>query len=384
MQRFVLLYWGCVILMALSHWRAPTVPALYVRHTGRWHFLRCRSDPYLVLAVVWMTCFSCLRTDYNDTFAYRTAFANAKSLADGFADGTFTNLFGDPLSALYQSLLRSLTDNYHVYFLFPALLSSLAAVKLFKRYSVDPALSVLLFFSCGSYLLYLAALKQALASFFLMLALPYAIDRRYVRFCLLVLTAALFHVHALFFLLAPLLTKKPWGWLTWAAVATAVLAILAYDRALDAFSSLMELTGAPVHMGELFDGHAVNGIRVLVFWVPGLLALLFCRPLFAASTRAENLFVNLSILSACILSIGLVQAANLFGRMAGYFSFATAVALPWMIRRLFTPSSARVVSACAVLLYFGYFLYENTVSGSFSTDYRAISLAQFVWELLPG
>ena len=84
-------------------------------------------------------------------------------------------------------------------------------VKLCKRYSVNPAFSLLIFFSIGTYVMYIAALKQCLAMFFLLLALPYAIDKKYAQFYLLVLVAIFFHTHAFMFAIVPLLLENPGG-----------------------------------------------------------------------------------------------------------------------------------------------------------------------------
>lgn len=142
--------------------------------------------------------------------------------------------------------------------------------------------------------------------------------------------------------------------------------------------------GALVAEIEVFDNNSINVLRVVVYWVPAMLALAFRKRLFSNSTRVENLFVNMSMVSAFILMIGLVQAANLFARMAAYFEIATAISLPWMIKKLFTKRSARAVTICAAILYFGYFLYEFGVSKDFGNNYSAITLWQFVTSLFGG
>jgi hypothetical protein len=89
----------------------------------------------------------------------------------------------------------------------------------------------------------------------------------------------------------------------------------------------------------------------------------------------------MSIVSAFILTIGLIQGANLYARMAGYFEVATAIALPWMIQKLFNNRSIQTVSTIAGVLYLGYFLYEFTMSKNFDAEYSAITLWQFIKEL---
>ena len=384
MRQLVLLYWGCVFLMYLSQVYYPVKTQLQGHQSGKHHFMRKKSDIFVIIVIFWLSAFSFLRTSYNDTANYISTFNSAQTVAEGIANGTFTDWTGNPWSMLYRSLMRELTDNYHIYFLIPAVLSSFAAVKLFKRYSVNPAFSLLIFFSLGTYIMYMAALKQCLAIFFLLLALPYALDKKYIRFYLLVFVAIFFHTHAFMFAIVPLLLEKPWGKVTWALLGATIFAMLTYDYTLGAFMEYAQSIGALVDEGELFDGHSINVLRVLVYWIPALLALIFRRRLFTDSTREENLFVNMSIVSAFILTFGLVQAANLFARMAGYFEIATALALPWMVKKLFTKQSAQLVTILACILYFGYFMFEFTVSKDFGSDYSAISLWQFITSLFGG
>ncbi len=381
MQKLILLYWGSVFLMYLSQLYYPVETCLTASRSGKKHFMRCSADIFMVIVIAWMTCFSFLRTSYNDTNTYITTFREAESVAEGFARGTFSDWTGNPWSMLYRSFMHDLTDNYHIYFLVPAGLSSFAVVKLFKKYSVNPAFSLLIFFSVGTYVMYVAALKQCFAMFFLLWALPYAIDKKYVRFYLLVLVAIMFHTHAFMFAIVPVLLEKPWGKVTWILLGATLFAMATYNSTLGAFMEYAQSIGALVAEVEVFDDHQINVLRVLVYWVPAILALLFRRRLFHDSTKAENLFVNMSIVSAFILTIGLVQGANLYARMAAYFEIATAIALPWMIKKLFTKQSAALVTVMASVLYFGYFYYEFAVSKDFGSTYSAVTLWQFIQSL---
>ena len=383
MKQLVLLYWGCVFLMYLSQTYYPVDTRIEGRQTGRRHFMLRHADVFMIIVIAWMTCFSFLRTSYNDTGNYIFFFSTAPTTKEFIAEGGLTDFTGNPLSQLYQSFMHDLTENIHIFFFFPAFLSSFSVIKILKRYSVNPAFSVLLFFSIGTYLLYMAALKQCFAMFFLLLSIPYAIDKKYVRFYLLVIVAILFHTHAFMFAILPLLFEKPWGKATWALFGASLFAMVTYDVTLGTFMNYAQSIGALVAEDEVFDGHSINILRVFVYWVPAMLALVFRKRLFTDSTRTENLFVNMSILSALILMIGLVEGANLYARMAGYFEMATALALPWMIKKLFTKQSAQFVTTSAIVLYFVYFCYEVYFAKSFDADYSAITLWQFIQGLFP-
>ena len=382
MRQLILLYWGCVFLMYLSQAYYPTSAQLNGPQIGKRHFMLRKADIFMAAVIVWMTCFSFLRTSYNDTYNYIFLWENAKSIKDFLADGELLDLTGNPLSMLWESFAHTYIGNYHLYFLLPAFLSGFAVIKLLKRYSVNPAFSSLIFFSVGTYIMYMAAMKQCFAMFFLLLSIPYAEEKKYLRFYALVAISIFFHTHAFMFAILPLLFSKPWGKTTWIGLAAVMFAMATYDKTLGAFMNYAQSIGALVDEGELFDGHQINFLRIIVYWVPSLLALAFRGRLFKNSTRSENLFVNMSIVSSMILTLGMVQAANLFARMAAYFEIATAIAIPWMIKKLFTKRSAQYVTVCAVVLYFGYFLYEFAVSKNFGSDYSAITLWQFVRELI--
>lgn len=381
MQQLIFLYCGSVFLMLLSQVYFPATTAHDSHRVSKRHFIWQKSDIFITIVMIWLICFSFLRTSYNDTEVYIETFYKAKPVAEGFAEGAYTDVFGNPLSMFYRSFMRELTDNYHIYFFFPAAFSTVAFVKIFKKYSTDPAFSMLVFLSLGTYITYIASLKQSFAMAFLLLSIPYALDRKYLRFLLFVIIAALFHTYAIFFLIIPLLTEKPWGKITWTLFAITLFAMLTYDATLGALIEYVESLGAEMHENEIFYEKQLNIFRVLVYWVPAILALIFQKRLFRDSGRTENLFVNISILSALFLSLGLVKGANLMGRMAAYFEFATCIALPWMLNKVFTRDSVRFLTVTASVLYFIYFYYEFGINKNFGESYSAITLWQFIQSL---
>lgn len=381
MRQLITLYWGCIFLMYLSQIYFPAQPVLQVRQTGRWHFMLQRADYFMTAVIIWMTCFSFLRTSYNDTANYIFAWSSAGDVGKFVESGGLLDFTGNPLSNFWREISRSISDNYHVYFLLPALMSSVAVIKLFKRYSINPAFSLLIFFSIGTYIMFVAALKQCFAIFFLLLSIPYAEEKKYFRFYALIIIAILFHTHAFMFAILPFLFDKPWGKKIWIFFAAAVYAMITYNVTLGAFMEFAQSIGALVDEWELFDGHRINILRVIVYWIPTLLSFIYRKPLFSESTRYENLFVNMAIVSSLILMMGLVQGANLFARMAAYFEIGAAVSLPWIIHKLLAKRSEQFITACAVILYFGYFLFEFGVSKNFDGEYRAITLWQFLISL---
>ena len=381
MEKLLLLYLGCVFLMYLSQLYYPVKYHLQGRQGSRANLWLEKSDIFMAVAIFWISAFSFLRTSYNDTEAYIHMFRQSESVAEGFASGEFTDWLANPFSMLYRSLIHDLTDNYHIYFFFPAFLNTVAFIKLFKRYSLYPAFSTMLFFALGTYVTYLASLKQSFAMAFLLFSVPYALDKKYVKFFVLVLLGALFHNYAIGFAVVPLLMNRPWGKTTWIMAGITLFAMATYDQTLGAVVEQAEILGAEMHEDEIFYESQLNILRVLVYWVPPLIALLFNGRLFRDSSRVERFFTNISILCAMILSLGLVKGANLMARMAAYFEFGACISLPWMIKKIFTKDSARLVTVLAGILYLGYFYYEFAINKDFGAKYSAITLWQFIRSL---
>ena len=382
MKQLVLLYWGCVFLMYLSEVYHPVDVQIEGKQTGKYHFMRRRSDIFMIIVIVWMTCFSFLRTAYNDTGNYIYDFYNLTDPIDQYLSESNLLKVGDnPLFYLYQTIVHELTNDYHILFFFPAFFNSIAVVKFFKKYSTNTAFTLLVFYSIGTYVMYIAAMKQSIAVGILLIALPYAIDKKYVKFYILVFFAMLFHTHAFVFLAVPFFFGKPWGKVTWILLLAVLFSMATYDTTFGALMNTAISMGINIVDWELFDGHSINLIRVIVYWIPAVLALVFRRRLFFDSTRAENLFTNMAIGAAFIITIGLRQGANLFARMAAYYEISVGIELPWMIKKIFTKQSAQLVTVIAVVLYFVYFLYEFGVSKNFGADYSAISLWQFIQSL---
>lgn len=168
----------------------------------------------------------------------------------------------------------------------------------------------------------------------------------------------------------------------WLIFLVLVGAMLTHRFTLNVLMTQLEKIGILVSEEEIFDGHALSIVRVAVYLIPALLALIFRKRLFEDSSRMENLIVNLSCMSGFVLMIGLAEGANLYARMAAYFEVFTALSLPWMIHKIFDKWSATLMSILCTSCFFGYFLYEFVVSKSFDADYQAITLGQFMMELL--
>lgn len=102
-----------------------------------------RPDVFMLVTIGWLSAFIFLRTNYNDTGNYIFEWRNATvPLEEFLVSGELQKLGSNPLYDLYRTALHEITDNYHIFFLFPAVFSCASSIKLLKRFSVNPAFSM--------------------------------------------------------------------------------------------------------------------------------------------------------------------------------------------------------------------------------------------------
>lgn len=93
MQKLILLYWGTIFLMYLSQIYYPADGRLSCHQSGNGHFMRHKPDVFMVTIIAWMTCFSFLRTSYNDSLLSSKEQKNYRMMQRLVKGAVFLSLF---------------------------------------------------------------------------------------------------------------------------------------------------------------------------------------------------------------------------------------------------------------------------------------------------
>lgn len=342
---------------------------------------RLNYFPYFML-VLTLTLPVALRTSYNDTYAYATSFQKADTIGALLKSGAL-HLLGNPLFHVYESLIRTFTDNQMIFFGIQAFFVQYSYVRFIRRYSPSLLMGVALYIFLGTYVFAFAAMKQVTAMAILLYAVEAMIERKHLRFYLLVFLAFLFHTYAIIFLLLPLFTAKPWTPRFYLLLFGIFFVMNNFEPVISAFLDFANDSGKHISASEVIGTAGINPIRVAVYAVTPLFALVFRPYLFTGKgDREHNILINMSFLTVAIMSVGLVNAANMFARMAQYFEFGIICGLPWMISKPFEKDSERLISLIAMVCFAGFFAYSNLVQIVFDDNYDRYTLMQFVESIL--
>lgn len=337
-----------------------------------------KLDIPMIIMIVIMSLFVGLRTEYNDTTAYIADFAVSPTPNDYL--NSSPGLLDNPLFHIYESFFRhSISDNPNLYLLTIGIFCIASFVRFIRRHSVNFAFSILMFFSIGLFVSCLASVKQCVAMAVLTYAIEALLKRKYLIFYLFVFIAMLFHTYAILFIVLPIFTQRPWTVITYLTIIGVIFVLLTFETTITSFLDAADEAGKTINDEHVFKTEGINLFRLAVFSVPFLISLVF-QDLFNPSYQDKSiLFINMSILSFLIMSLGLFSAANLFGRSAIYFELGTIIIMPWIIKEMFAEDSQKLGHIIVGGCYMAFFAYS--VLG-FSNEYSSISLGQFINSLL--
>ena len=348
--------------------------------TAGCHYVPWKDWAYIGLVVV-LTLFAGLRTSYNDTGNYIHMFQKSLGVVDHFSNPDNCKILGNPLFYLYSNIIKDTTNNAQVMIFASAAFTQICFVKFIKRYSSNFLFGVFLYFTLGTFLLSMAAIKQTLAMAVLTLAIPYLEKKQWLRYFLVVFIAMLFHTYAMAFAVLPLFVRRPWRLFTYTFALVTIVLLMNFQDVITSFLEQADEMGKTIADYEVFDNIGVNTFRIAVYAVPPLISLVFQRWIFQDESKMKYVLVHMSVISLACMVMGTQSGANMFGRMANYFEFGVICTLPWMLDQTFDKRSKQLITAIATTGFLGFFLYANMIAVDFDQVYSSTSLFRFVASL---
>lgn len=361
-----------LITIALA-WCADHVAFGPVKHNRRQRLIVCT-----VVIIILLAGFAGLRTRCNDTATYRYSY---KLLTEKLWEASDKSVGSNPLFNWVNYRLKMHGVSTQNFLMFWAFLTVGCYFIFVHKYSVNYPLTIFLLFVTGCYTFAFAGIKQAAAVGISVIATMFALKKKWLLFAAGILIAALIHPYSLMYLAVPFMTFKPWTKITYWMLAAFIAAGFLLRPLLGTMVNITTLLGEEYTVSS-FTGDGVNMFRVLVCNVPMVLSFLYRKKLFADSSEAENLAMNLTMLNGAIMFDGLFGTANYFARLANYFLIFQSLSLPWMLKKI-GGRDRRMLTILMVLGFAAYFYYANMIAIPFDSDFARLSLAEYL-ELAGG
>ena len=344
---------------------------------GRKRYLRKDLAIYLVMTLS-LAVFVGLRTRGNDTYAYRHSYENlTPSGLSGIAKIDWRKVSGAPGLQCLMILFKTWGFSTQDFLMATALFTVSTYLWFMRKYTCNIWLSVFYFLTMGVYDFTMAAIKQTMAAAFLLLATDGAIRKKWGRYVIWLVVAELFHPYAFIYLLAPLVTFRPWSRGTRYLLAGALALALFMSQFLSTVESVTSFLGYSYDEGE-FTGEGVNIFRVMVVWVPLALSFLGRKRIGSIESRGTNMILNLMMVNSVIMFIGLFGTANYFARLANYFLIFQVIGLPYVLT-LFNRDHEKLLTRLSVAGFAAYYYYGAAITnGGFDANYSFMSLLEYL------
>lgn len=334
---------------------------------------------YIVMTIS-MAVFVGLRTMGNDTGTYQYMYENTIGNLDALAHINWFKVSDAPGLIFITTLLRFWGVSTQNYFMLFAVFTVCVYLWFIRKYTSNILLSVYFFITMGVYTFTMAAIKQTTAVAFLLLATDCAMRGKKISFLGWVFIAELFHPYAFIYLIVAVLFFKPWTIKSYILLLGTVCVSMSLSVFIEGIFVMTDSMGYSYDANS-FTGDGVNIFRVLVVWVPVLLSFLAQKFLKKCEDNNKNLILNMTMVNAMIMFLGLFGTANYFARLANYFLIFQSLALPWIFR-FYKKSSRNLLVIGSVFCYAIYFYYQMVLAqGAFDNAYKFMGIWDYLGQL---
>lgn len=306
---------------------------------------RRKNKRFLLVAAILMYCVFGLRDAYSvgiDTigpyitkyeWASKRDIENMPTLSNWFEqdseiaetqdrDGHSNNIGLDWVMRIYHDLTGG---SYEGFIQVSAAFVTFAVIYFIYRYSPSPIMSILLHFGLLFYTFHFSGLKQSMAMSILLFSVGAIVDRKPIRFLLIVFLASLFHFPALVFLPAYWICNMRLGRRYLFVLAAAFLVTFLFrDRLVTVMND--------VYSTELSDGPQLRFLanKVIVMIAILVMAVIIRPP--DADDRVYSAFLMMTGIAAVIQTFAGYN--NTFERLADYYFQTSIVMIPMIFEKV--------------------------------------------------
>lgn len=308
------------------------------------------------------------RTNIGDTAAYRSAFLSM--------DVSLTNLRGilesdtkDKGFSLFTLLLKTVIgNNDKLYFTIIASICLLCVAYVYKKYSCNFIMSMFLFIASSDYVQWnYNGMRQFIAVAVAFAATDWLLQKKYLKYFILILFLSTIHASVLIMIpISFIVQGKAWNIKTVVLIIGALVAINYSDVTIGIITDFMADTQYSGEVDQFLETEGTNILRVLVFCIPPVFALLCRSWLDKTDLKLLNLSTNMSIVSMGAYLISAVTSGIFVGRIPIYFSLYNYILLPWLVENVFEKKSQKIIYIVIILCYLIFYYYQMMVAWDFS------------------
>ncbi len=354
--------WYLFVLLIFVAYFAKTAHQTYTVNVDGRKELHYRWTPVLmvVIPLIWL---AGTRSNIGDTGAYRSAFLSMNTSWNDFLEIIEGNSKDKGFSFFTLFIKRIIGSNDKVYFTIIASICIMCVACIYKKYSCNFIMSMFLFIASSDYVQWnYNGMRQFIAVSIAFAATDWLIKKKYLKYFLLILLLSTIHASALIMIpISFIVQGKAWNIKTVCLIVSALVTINYSDATIGIITDFMSDTQYSSEIGQFLETQGTNILRVLVFCIPPIMALLFRRWLDEADSIILNLSANMSIVSMGAYLVSAVTSGIFIGRVPIYFSLYNYILIPWIVENVFDKKSQKIVYVVLIGCYLIFYYYQMMV-----------------------
>lgn len=245
-----------------------------------------------------------------------------------------------------------------------AIISVIPICQNLSRYSTDIRTSLFVFIASTEFTYLINGARQFVAVCICFYAFKFLVEKKPIAYYLLVILAISFHLTAVVMLLAyPLARLKPWSGKMWLVIFVAVLVCVFSESFFDIMSdAFLDDSVYGNYVDNVLNTRGVNIIRVMVAFVPVILAFYCRKRISAQNCEYINCCINLSVLNAMCFLFASTMGANLTGRIAEYFTIYNLILYPYLFTHALPKKEGSIIKILFYIAFIGFFFYQMEIA----------------------
>lgn len=254
------------------------------------------------------------------------------------------------------------TKDVRIYFLLIGGLQAYLLFRLYRKYSEKYVISFFLFIASTDFVSWMFnGMRQFTAVTITLLAFEFLLEEKHLKAVLVVLLASLFHQSALLVIPFLFIVKgRAWNRNMVFFLLLALLAVIYTDRFTGILDNMLQDTQYKNAVSDWMEwgDDGTNVLRVFVYAVPSLLALVGLRYIREENDPVINICTNMSVISVGFYIVSMFTSGIFIGRLPIYFSLYGYILLPWEIDHIFEAGSARLLYGIMIGAYMIFYLVQ--------------------------
>ena len=347
-----------VILLVCGLWEHGTK-----RNRIRFDTYKMPIAPFFII-FGYIAFLAAMRSGMNDTSTYINSFDNLPGTLEDIqrillSDGKDKGF--DILANLFKLLI---SDNYHMWFGFFAIVESLCIVYILRRESLSILVSSFYFFTSTLYYNYFSMMRQWFAVCVFFYAFRWIKSRKFFPYLICCLLIA--QIHASAYICIPvyfLVTGKPWSKKQLTLICGIVVALIYLNPILSA------LENTDSTYDYVFSTMAANTgsspVRIAIAAVPIILCLLYKKRIENENNVTLNICINMSLLNLLLTIVATFTSGLYLIRFSIYFNMFNILLFPILLEKILRGDDKKLMKFGFYVFYFPFYVYQMQHQGAF-------------------